>query len=204
MKTLIKASCTIIVALVSALPSVFAQAEADTIKQTVLAYFKTIETFDMKASVEYLHPAIFDLVPKNNMIEMLEQSFKDPEVRVKMDSAEILKVSPILEDNNIKYGLVNYSFLMHMTMMDGEKPLTNTNDKSALMVTYNIIKGKYGDKKVRLESAKGTIHVLSETSLFAIKAPEFDGWKFLENKENMTRVFDGIIPQNILIQLLKK
>ena len=186
------------------LPSVFAQTEVDSIKQTVLAYFKTMETFDMKASVEYLHPAIFDLVPKNNMIEMLEQSFKDPEVRLKMDSAEILKVSPILEDNNIKYGLVNYSFLMHMTMMDGEKPLTDTNDKSALMFTYNMIKGKYGDKKVRLESAKGTIHVLSETSLFAIKAPGFDGWKFLENKENMTKVFDGIIPENILTQLLKK
>lgn len=185
-------------------PSGFAQTAADTIKQTVLAYFKTIETFDMKTSVEYLHPAIFDLVPKSNMIEMLEQSFKDPEVKVKMDSAAILKVSPILIEDKIRYSLVNYSFIMHMTMMDGEKPMTDTNEKSGLMFTYNMIKKKYGEKKVRLEAEKGTIHVLSETSLFAIHAPEFDGWKFLENKENMTKVFDGIIPENILKQLLKQ
>jgi len=204
MNSLKKTGLLLICNFIFGLPSGFSQTEEDTIKQTVLAYFKTTQTLDMEASVEYIHPAIFELVPKEKMIELMKQSFIDPDILLKMDSAEVLKVSPILEDNKIRYGLVNYSFLMHMTMLDDGKPMTDTDSKSSLMFTYNMLKNKYGEKKVRLEAAKGTIHILSETSLFAIKAPEFDGWKFLENKDNMTKILDGVIPESVLKQLLTK
>ena len=43
-----------------------------------------------------------------------------------------------------------------------------------------------------------------DATMFAIKDPKFDGWKFLGNDDAMQMIVNSIIPEDVRTDLLKK
>lgn len=173
--------------------AIFAQSETEQIKQTVVEYMAIVENKDYQKTMDYLYPKLFEIVPKSIMKEALQKQAENTDVVIEIDNSTIQKVSKILLVNGVKYALVDYSFLM--TMIISEK------DKDGLETMKVLFEAKYGKEKVVLNREKRTLGINVSSAAYLIRDPQYDGWKFLERKEEMLPLLGKILPKKVLKKL---
>ncbi len=174
------------------------------------AYFQALEEQNFDLALDFVFPALFDLIPRDFMEESLENEATDGENEIRIKHAKILPVSEIIEDEKNYYALVSYSYVMEI--QEGE---SGSGSFDALEeedgeewesdgLDVDDFRRKYGVRNVQYDPAKKIIKVKREGKLIAIQSKdefEDDGWKFIELKEDMKPMVDQLIPSGILTRL---
>lgn len=162
------------------------------IKSTFLEYFAVMNTKDFDKALDYMYPKFFEIAPKDLMVQQFESSFNNPDMMLSMANPEIISISEVknIESENLKFATVSYKFDMIFDF-------SNSGNPDALDATFGIFQTKYGEENVSKDSENKTITTRTDGKMFALSSPEFDGWKFLENKESMGPMFKSILPEEI-------
>lgn len=174
--------------------SVVGQNMDQEVRDTFSRYFKTIETKDNQQTLAFVYPKLFEIVPKNLMLEQMEKLSKDTVTEISMSKQSVSSVSDMLEIEGVKYALVSYSFIMHMKMngIVGEE-LTEISE-----LTNEMLVEQFGPDQVTYNKGTGSFDIVVATSMYAINDPAFPGWKFLEKKEGMDELLVKIIPKEVI------
>ncbi len=112
-----------------------------------------------------------------------------------MSDDKILSISEVIEHENVKYALVNYSFNMMVTF-------TSEAESSMFdMMKQNFIQ-QYGEDQISVNEEAQTITIQQNSNLFAVKDAQYEGsWKFLEKNDQLQQIADQIIPTEVQSQL---
>ncbi len=171
----------------------FAQTDVEDIKQTVMAYMEIVENKDYQKTMDYLYPKLFDLVPRSIMEEALKKQEEETEIQVDLKNSAIQKVSKVLVVEGVKYALVDYSFLMIMTVPE--------QDKEGLETMKMLFESNYGKGNVRLDVEKRAFSIDMVSAAYVINNPAYDGWKFLERKKELFPLLEKMLPKKVLKKL---
>lgn len=181
----------------------FSQSDAETIKSETLMYFSFVESNNSEGIINFMHPKVFETISKEQLKEGMEQMLKNEQMKIEFLTTDIKNISEVVEFENSKYSLVDYSNDMRMTFLsEKDKPLEEKQTFIDFMKPSMEAQFGAGNVKADAESTSLTIHV--ESTIYAVFNPEFGGWKFLANDNNMTSVIDTIIPETVRTQLLKE
>lgn len=183
--------------------TVLGQTDNDDIKKTFKDYFHTVEQKDNAKTLDYIYPKLFDHFPKDNMLQAMDKMKADTTTIITTSNDSVTHISEILEIDAIKYALIKYSFKLSMTIktakdttgIDGEEAINSAD------YTYEMLKEIYGDKHVKYDRENSKLDILATNELYAINDPIYQGWKFLEKKENMKPMLEKLLPKTVLRKL---
>lgn len=171
-------------------------------------YFKTVQEMDAEKTMEYMYPPLFEIFPKDMLIAAFNQIKEDPTTVISFGESTISHISPSVTDKKVKYHLIDYSYDMSMVMkMEEEEESAdslateNEIDFDMNQFMLEMLEAQFGKGNVEYTPEENKYVIFTEGEMYAIKDPEYDGWKFLEKKKEMMDTMEKILPKKVLKKL---
>jgi hypothetical protein len=159
------------------------------------AYRRHTLAMNFDSSFTYMPPKMFDVVPRDTLLEMIRQSMNNEYVSIQMTGLDFKSKSKIKIKKAGAYywALVPYDGSMVM-QMKGEEGY-----KSLLM---SMMRSQFGEKNVTEEGESGMRIQLKDKNLIAFKDPALPVWSLLEDKRKdknpmQTALYEAAIPEEV-------
>jgi len=167
------------------------------IRTTLGLYWDAVQRKDHEATLSYIDPKLFALVPRERMLEALERSSADTTVRVTWGAAEVTKVSRPIKEGDITYAGVDYRFDLRMWL--SSEPDTDQDRKAAFVI--GMLEEQYGKGNVRHDPGDDVYVIHAERRMIAGLDPQVGAWRFLERKKGMEPLLEQLVPARVLKKL---
>ncbi|HEY8398403.1 MAG TPA: hypothetical protein VIK80_10700 [Flavihumibacter sp.] len=157
-------------------------------------YLAISASYDFAGVVEYTYPKLFELVPREQMIELLKSTYDNPTMKISMDSLQVQKIHPLFKYQAGLYAKVDYYMVMGMQFRD-----TTMND-DALEGALAALQSQYGAEKVRLNKAQKRIDISVLTGMAALKDQPADQWTFINIQKDdplLSTLLDAALVQQL-------
>ncbi|WP_203257434.1 hypothetical protein [Hyunsoonleella ulvae] len=183
--------------------SSFSQSHSEDIKKEAQIYYDYMTEMDLDGILDYMYPKVFDMASKEQMKTGMLQMFDSPQLKVEFLSNEVTSVSQVEEVEGVNYALVYYKSEMRMTFLT-EKDKSEEERKSHLDLMKSTLATQFGAENITIDTATTSLVISHDASMFAIKDPQYDGWKFLANEKNMEALVNTMIPEAVRSRLSEK
>lgn len=144
----------------------------------------------------FTYPKVFELIPKEKMLEILEQTFNNESMRVRLVTVDPKFVySEIQNIENKNVAIVNYNnamriiFEQKMTEEEGTKMLENFKNSG----NYTVTKFEKERNAVYLEGPATMIAVADETTK--------NEWKFLNYEKGQSQMANEVLGESLISKL---
>jgi len=124
--------------------------------------------------MDYIHPRLFQIAPKELLLQALKAPFESEDVKVSLDSLAIVEVSAAFAHQGTTYRKVTYSMAMDMRFTDEEA----LQDDSFINLVLQGLRGEFPQSTVSYQTEKKNFHISGRDMLIAIKDAD-KPWMFI-------------------------
>ena len=168
-----------------------AQAYKDSIQQQFLRYTVHLMNKEFAQSVDYINPDFFTIVPKAQMIQLIEQVYNNPEMEFEIDSPRIASIEDKVSINNTYYTKLKYA--NNLFIKYGE--LTTAAKDTALMV--QMLQQQFGRDQVSYNPAT-LFYKISVTKNVVANSKDNLHWTFVVIEEKQKPILEKFLPKQLL------
>ena len=193
---------TLLIALLISVSS-FAQSHKDEVSKNAQTYYDYMTAQNFDGVLDYMYPKVFEMAPRAQMKAGMEQMFNSPDMKIEFISNEVSIVSDKKEVEGVTYAAVFYNSKMKMTFLS-EKNKSAEDQKAFLDFMKITMDSQFGENNVIADQTEMSLVINMDANMFAIKDPQYDGWKFIANDDAMKQLVDSIVPESVRTALLKQ
>ena len=154
---------------------VIAQSNDPQLKKRLDKYLELNKELKFTELMTYIHPSLFKLVPKEQLIEVFEKAYDNEAMHISIDSAAILLISPAFKYAGASYKKIDYSMKMGIYFKD----TAQLNDPSFRNLMITSLGSGFNDGAARYDSTTKTILINGKNVMMAIKDNDSAEWMFL-------------------------
>lgn len=158
--------------------------------QEYLTYTKNL---DFENAMNYMHPRLFAIAPKEQLIKTMEQAFTNEEMKFSFDSMAIVAISPVYKFANTSYHKVDY--YMGMTIALGDS--IDLADKQMAAIMLKSFQAGFPRKKITIDAANNAVKVSGRELMFAIKDATVEEWMFLGYDRSNPALISKLYPKQV-------
>ncbi|MCO6480050.1 MAG: hypothetical protein J5I94_25655 [Phaeodactylibacter sp.] len=190
---------TLLILLISTAFTTLAQSSDTTaIQQRLDEYFRATEAKDWKKVVDMVYPKLFNLVEKEEMVQL----FADMEgngMAFQMKDFKVHGISEPVAHEGERYALVNYSAAMNIRFTSAAYRDTNMveNIRANFAATY-------GEENVHYNKEDNSFDIQAHKAMFAIAPEGSEEWAFMENNPGQEGLLGALIPEAVREKLEEK
>lgn len=162
------------------------------LNQRMAAYLQLNKALQFDQIMDYIHPVLFTVAPKEAMKQSLEQAFNNEQMKITIDSIQVLTVGPDFKEGEAVYKKVDY--FMGISMVFKDNALEDETFRQA--ITERMKEGFKG-KTVRYDESKKALVVQGTEIMFAIKDNAKAAWMFLGYQKN-PQLVEAIFPKAVI------
>ena len=192
-----KIKTTLLTILLLAICSVgFSQDYKKTIESQFSEYLSSITNMEFEKSMEYITPEFFEIVPKSQMIKLMEQTFNNPGMTIEIKNPKILTIE---DSQNIKdkfYSLLTYSNQLNMRIHN-ETEETADETTMRINMTKLSLEQTFGSENVTYNSTTDFFEIQSQKNVYGISKNGETDWKFLVLEKDSKIILDKILPKEL-------
>ena len=168
-----------------------AQAYKDSIKAQFLRYTNLLIEKDFAKSTEYINPGFFKLIPKPQLVAVIEKTYNNPALDFSIENPVLVSVGDIKVINGDNFVKMQYSnFLkMHFKSSDGKAQDTAAT-KAALIK-------QFGQNNVSYDAATDTYKIFVVKDVIA-NSTDKQNWTFVVVEEKQKPLLEKFIPKELL------
>lgn len=168
-----------------------AQAYKDSIQQQFLRYTLHLMNKEFAQSVDYINPDFFKIVPKAQMIKLIEQVYNSPEIEFVMDSPKIASIEDKVSINNTYYTKLKYSNNLFIKYSE----LTTAAKDTALMM--QMLQQQFGRDQVSYDPAT-LFYKIGVTKNVVANSKDNQHWTFVVIEEKQKPILEKFLPKQLL------
>jgi hypothetical protein len=163
------------------------------------AFHRVNQKLDYDSILNFMPPRFFAIAPKGLMKSALQNTFENENFRMGFDTMNYKSVLPLVKIGNQICTMVHYDTGISITFSEEQ-------DSIFINMMTETFSAQYGAENVRVNPenrSKLEIRALDK-KMFAFKEPEWDSWKFLEDKRGegddarQQKILDMVIPKEVL------
>lgn len=166
----------------------------ENIKSEFMEYLNSIVNMEFEKSMEYITPEFFEIIPKSQMLKLMEQTFNNPEMEFEIKNPEILKVNDSEKIENKFYSLLSYSNQMNIKFTSEEEE-TEDEKKMRINLTKLSLEKTFGSENVKYNTDSDFFEIQSKKDVYAISLDGKTNWKFLVIEKNQKVILDKLLPK---------
>ncbi|WP_028377218.1 hypothetical protein [Leeuwenhoekiella sp. MAR_2009_132] len=179
--------------------TIHAQNYKSTIKSTFSEYLDAIVNSDFEKAMDYMLPEFFDIIPRAQLVSIMEQTFNNPQMSFKIRNPEVLRVEDAQEIEDKFYAMLTYANDMDM-QLKGEENETEEQKAMRTGLTQAAFAQSFGKDNVKYKDSTDSYTIHAEKEVIAISNNGTTDWKFivLENRQN--GMLEKLVPAALLEQ----
>ena len=168
-----------------------AQAYKDSINAQFLRYTDFLKNKEFAKSTEYLNPELFKLIPKDQIIAMIEKTYNNPMVSFSLENPTILSIGESRLINGTHFSKLQYSnfLLMHYNVVEGK-----VSDTSATRLS---LAKQFGQENVTYNNVTDTYKIFVVKDVIASSVDK-KKWTFVVVEEKQKPMLLRFIPKELL------
>ena len=170
-------------------------AQRDTSLQRRLdAYLAANKQLDFEKLMDYIHPKLFDIVPREQMIELFKSIFDNPQMMISMDSMSVIGVSKSFNFKGAEYKKVDYYLRMSLRFKDS----TVLKDQDRVSEIQEQVKTSMSAEKIRYVPQNNSLAIDAKKIMFAIKDNPRTQWMFVGYEPQQREMMKALVPEEVL------
>jgi hypothetical protein len=160
------------------------------VSQLLADYEKAMVERQWVKSLDYVYPALFDVVPREMMEEAIKTTFNDTaDIQMGFESMELLEVSDIYEEDEMSYSFAEYVMVMTMTTA-GEKSDEDMNTLKAAIAM------QFGEENVNVE--ENTLFITANNRMAVIRKTGEEKLYMLEIKPELKQIMESFMSEEFM------
>lgn len=177
--------------------AVCAQSHKTQITDQFTHYTNLLLAKDFDKAADYIIDDFFKLIPREQLLMVMEKTFNDPAVKFEIDSAKILRIGELQKIDEAYYAKLRYANTIRMQMKP-DSTLTDSSDiASAEELVLLSLQGSFGEENVQFNPLNRTYTIYSEKDVVA-KQYAGSKWKFVVVEEKQLPMLKKFIPRQII------
>ncbi|SFB55176.1 hypothetical protein [Algoriphagus aquimarinus] len=173
----------------------FAQDYKQNIAGEFTEYLNSIVNMEFEKSMGYITPEFFEIVPKAQMIQLMEQTFNNPAMEFEIKNPKILAIDVVQNIEDKYYSLLTYSNQMDIKMKSEEE--TEDEKKMRLNLLKVSFEQTFGIDNVKYNEETEFFEIQSQKEVYAISINGETDWKFLVIEKNQKVILEKILPKEL-------
>lgn len=131
--------------------------------------------------MDYTYSKLFDIAPKDVLIESMKESFDTDEFSIELDSMKIDTIFPVFIINDTSYVVAKHTMLMRMKYTE---PFDTANSEST-KILVSLMEPKFGAGNVRFDAINNSMNIYLKPIVVGIKEKPSSLWTFVNlNDDN--------------------
>ncbi|WP_405330760.1 hypothetical protein [Leeuwenhoekiella sp. LLG6367-2.1] len=181
--------------------SISAQAQEykETIKTTFTEYLDALVNSDFDKAMDYMLPEFFELIPRAELIMVMEKTFNNPQMSFKISNPKVLQVDDAQVIEGKSYASLVYSNDMQIKIK-GEEDETEERKAMRVGLTQGAFVQSFGKDNVAYDEATDSFKVHAEKSVYAISKDGKTDWKFIVLEQRQREMLEKLLPEALLEQ----
>ena len=161
------------------------------------AYLDALTNLEFEKSVEYLSEDFFKIVPKEQMIQLLESTFNNPNMEIQLKDSEVVNVADKEKFDKKYYATLIYSSVMDMKINNPEEEEKEQRDLRNTLLLLNFQK-TFGFENVKYDKEKDQYEIKATKEVYAISNDGETNWKFLVVEKKQRFILEQFLPQELI------
>tara|TARA_Y100001978_G_scaffold202929_1_gene225789 strand:- start:1256 stop:1849 length:594 start_codon:yes stop_codon:yes gene_type:complete len=172
-----------------------AQSEAQAVKDGFNKYQVLLQEKKFNEAMNYIYPELFTLVAKEKLVKILEQTFSNPMLEVKMGESKVTKTGKVQEINGKKYMIITFKGVSYMK--PGGTAEQQALLKDRMQAGFNE---QFGADNVSYSESTGFFTIQMEKEAVAISS-DGKNWTYLSIEPQQKLMVEKILPAEIVAQV---
>jgi len=169
------------------------------IRNDFTSYLSFMSNEEFNKAFDYFIHELFDVVPKEELVELMEEQFNTPGVEMSLEKDKILEVEKIKKVEGEFYSKLKYSLLVKMKIeMVKEKNETEKAKEKRINMAKLILQRELDAETVVYNYETDFFEIFVEEDVLAISENGQSNWKFLIIEEDNNEIIKAIIPEKVL------
>jgi hypothetical protein len=156
-------------------------------------YMTLSKELDFAGVMDYMHPKLFTIVPKEQLVQTMETAFNTPGMKITFDSMAVVAIGPVYKTGSASYRKVDYFMSMSISLGDS----LDLTDKQVADIMLASFKQGFPGKKVSVATATNSILVSGKELMFAIKDAQAPEWLFLGYDRSNPKMVQQLYPKPV-------
>lgn len=152
----------------------------NSLEQRVAEFMKVNDNMDLDKVLDYTYPKLFEIVPRADLEQAMKDGFNNEEMKVELDSLQVIKVHPIFVEGKGSYAKIDYSMVMIMKFK--QDSAGSDNSETNEMIRASMAQ-KYGEENVTMDNTTGILRIHMASPMVAAKDEHSKEWTFVNLKE---------------------
>jgi len=175
--------------------SVYSFAQDDSSLQKRLnEYFLLNKQLNFEKLMDYIHPNLFAIASREQLVEMFQSIFNDEDMIISMDSLSTTGISPSFSFQKGLYRKIDY----YMRFSIKFKDTTVLKDEAVLPAIELQMKNALGAENVKYIQKENRLEIDGTKIMIAIKDDERSEWMFLGYEPKQAQVMETLVPKEVL------
>lgn len=163
----------------------------DDIKAQFLQYTELLMKKDFSKSIEYVNPSFFTIVPKAQLIKIMEQTYNNPDIDLEIEMPTIVAVDDKINISGNDYVKLRYSNYLKMRF----KTTDGIRKDTTLM--KGAFEKQFGKGNVTYDPQTDFYRILVHKNVIANTANN-ERWTFVVVEDKQKSILEKILPKELL------
>jgi hypothetical protein len=143
--------------------------------------------------MDYIHPGLFKVVPKDKFVELFEESFDNDKMKITIDSMKISEIGPAFKHGEALYKKIDYYVSMDLKLKD----TTSKDDEDLIANMITALQEGFPDHSVIYDKDRDKFIIKGSDIMFAIKDRPQAKWMFLGYQKN-PEMINALYPKDVI------
>ncbi len=177
----------------------YSQDHKSDVKKQFLTYYQLIIDKKFEQAMDYVNVNMFSLVPKKQLIEVMEKSFNSPEAEIHTDLPKNIVVSGKTQKGKEYFSTINYTADMKIRFKKLEDKANKDRSEVDRIMVRAQLEETFGKKNVVYDSTSGffKIHAIKKA---VANSTDLKKWTFVTVEPKQIPVLEKFIPKELLKQ----
>jgi hypothetical protein len=168
------------------------------IEQTFQNYLTAIINQDFDKSMNFISEDFFKIIPKEQLILLMEKTFNNPEIEFELKDPKIIEIKDSELIENKYYSLLTYSNKMNMKFnRNNENQETEEDYKLRMSLTKVSLEQNFGQKNVNYNDSSNFFEIYVEKQVYAISTNGQTDWKFIVLEKKQKPILERVLPKQL-------
>lgn len=145
---------------------------------------------DFEKIIDFMHPKLFTLAPRNLLVQSMQKTFANEEMKFSFDSMSLVTITPVFNFEKSNYRKIDYYLGMTIKLSNA----MDLKDEEYARIMKAAMEAGFPGKKIIIDSAENSIRVLGNEVMFAIQDVGSNEWMFLGYETGKKELVEKLYP----------
>ena len=172
------------------------------IKERFIKMQQALLDKEFEKSLEFTAEELFDIVPKEQLLSVMEATFNNPKMQIDSDLPKVLNISDVFQVKNKFYAILKITGNQRIRVLDDDNKALGLDDRLLYALKLNF-EQQYGSENVKFDEKTKFFNVIVNQTIVSISYDGETDWKYLAIDNLKLEIISKLLPQEVLNKVIE-